>query len=206
MILSNNTLKKNHIDLIRSDELFKNVPAFRRYYISNSGRLLHKNSKGKYTIVNPSITAGGYLSYTLSKKGKKPVCTTANRLVSLVFNYNPYEDLNYPLEVLDSHHKDHKRTNNYFKNLMWLSNGKSGSRADHAFINSIKKIALYDDNKEIYHTYRDIERLLQRIDIDILELIDILKDKTTPQIKDGFWTTYRVNDVYVGVEYYKRNK
>ena len=39
-----------------------------------------------------------------------------------------------------------------------------------------------------------------------LELIDILKDKTTPQIKDGSWTTYRVNDVYIGVEYYKRNK
>ena len=88
---------------------------------------------------------------------------------------------------------------------MWLCKTKNG-RKDHDFIHSIRKIALYNEDTTIYHTYKDIDVLLNHLDIDVLELIDILKDKTTPQIKDGSWTTYRVNDVYIGVEYYKRNK
>ena len=36
----------------------------------------------------------------------------------------------------------------------------------------------------------------------VLELIDTLK-YTTQKIKDGKWTTYKVNGCYVGVQYYK---
>ena len=36
------------------------------------------------------------------------------------------------------------------------------------------------------------------------QYIDILKDKDTPQIIDGKWTTYKVNDVYVGVQFYSK--
>lgn len=184
--------------------------------------MAHKNNKGKLNIVNPSITKGNYLTYTLSKpartyRGEKvrnadgtikrnvlPI--TANRLVGYMFvEYNPYEGkYNYSIEYLDIHHKDHNRQNNYFKNLMWLANGKDGTRADHQFINTIKKIAVYNEQNATYHTYRDIERLCRRIDTDILELIDILKDKDTPKIKDGAWTTYKVNDWYIGVQYFKR--
>ena len=85
---------------------------------------------------------------------------------------------------------------------MWLANGKVGTRADHQFINTIKKIAVYNENNANYHTYKDIERLCKRIDTDILELIDILKDKDTPKIKAGAWTTYQVNDFYVGVQFF----
>ena len=43
-----------------------------------------------------------------------------------------------------------------------------------------------------------------RVDIDILELIDILKDKDTPSIKDGEWTTYKVYEYYIGIQKFKR--
>ena len=89
---------------------------------------------------------------------------------------------------------------------MWLANGKDGTRADHQFINTIKKIAVYNESNANYHTYKDIERLCKRIDTDILELIDILKDKDTVKIKDGAWTTYKVNDFYVGIQFFTRNK
>ena len=221
-ILSSKILDKNNIELIETDEKFEQVPNWNKYFISNYGRLVHKNNKGRYNIVNPSITNGGYLGYTLSKpartyKGKKVrgadgkikrnvLSITANRLVALMFvEYNPYQGrYDYSMECLDTHHKDHDRQNNYFKDLMWLANGKYGTRADHQFINTIKRIAVYNEQNDTYHTYRDIERLCKRIDTDILELIDILKDKDTVKIKDGKWTTYKVNDWYIGVQYFKR--
>ena len=67
MTLSENVLLKNGIELIELDEVFKQVTNWNKYYISNYGRLVHKNSKGKYNIVNPSITKGSYLTYTLNK-------------------------------------------------------------------------------------------------------------------------------------------
>lgn len=221
MTLSENILDRNNIELVAIDEVFDQVTGWNKYFFSNYGRLAHKNSKGRYTIVNPSITKGGYLSYTLSRptrfyNGKRVTTsdgrlkrnawtTTANRLVAIMFvENNPYKGrYDYSIENLDVHHKDHDRQNNYFKNLMWLSNGKNGTRPDHQFINTIKNISLYDEAHANYHTYKDIEKLCKRVDIDILELIDTLKDNTTPRIKDGTWTTYKVNDCYIGVRYYR---
>ena len=223
IILTEKTLLKSGIELLEADELFKQVTGWNKYFISNYGRLVRENRNGNgYHIINPSITKGNYLEYTLSKpartyKGKKvrnadgkpkrnAWSITANRLVGLMFvEYDPYKDrYNYSIEYLDTHHKDHNRHNNYYKNLMWLANGKDGTRADHQFINTIKKIAVYNENNATYHTYRDIERLCRRIDTDILELIDILKDKDTVKIKDGAWTTYKVNDFYVGIQFFTR--
>lgn len=220
-------LNKYGIELIALDETFVKVKGYKNYFISNYGRLIsqRKNKKSKdieLKLINPSVMADGYLGYTLSKptrkyKGKyvkdkngknkdNRQGTTSHRLVATMFvEYNPYtEKYDYTLDQLAAHHKDHNRQNNYFKNLMWLANGKRGSRSDHSFVDSIKNIAIYDEKTAIYHTYKDIERLCKRIDIDILELIDILKDTDTPHIKDGKWETYKVNDYYVGLEKYKR--
>src|SRR5574344_421184 len=216
MTLSEQIFRNNNIELVAIDEVFDQVAGCNKYFFSNYGRLIHKNSKGRYSIVNPSITKGGYLSYTLSKptryyNGKKVTTsdgrlkrnawtTTANRLVAMMFvENNPYKGrYDYSIENLDVHHKDHNRQNNYFKNLMWLSHGKNGTRPDHQFVTTIYKISLYDEPQATYHTSRDIEKLCKRAEIDILELIDTLKDNSTPRIKDGTWTTYKVNDCYIG--------
>lgn len=213
---------KNGVEFLTLDEYFMQIPNWKMYFCSNYGRLAREEKDGHYHIVKPSIDSDGYLRYTLSKparryKGKivrdkngkakrNYMSTTANRLVAKLFvKYNPYENrYDYSMENLDTHHKDHNRHNNYFKNLMWLANGKDGTRADHQFVNTIKKIALYNGNSGKYHTFKDIERLCIRIDTDILELIDILKDKDTIKIKDGKWTTYKVNDYYVGIQFFAR--
>ena len=216
MTLSEALLLKNGIELIEKDEIFKQVTHWNKYYISNYGRLVHKNNKGRYTIVNPSITKGGYLTYTLSKparmyKGKKVrdnqgntkrirECKPAHQMVAIMYVNNPYPG-EYTIEDLEVHHKDKNRTNNYFKNLMWLCKTKNG-RTDHDFVHTIKKIALYNEETTVYHTYKDIDLLLNRLDIDILELIDTLKYSDT-KIKDGKWTTYKVNGCYVGVQFIK---
>ena len=221
-MIAESTLNKNGIELMEIDEVFTQVKGYKYYFISNYGRLIHKNKKGNYNIVSPVLVKGGYLKYTLSKptrkykgdyvrdKNGKPKRNTkdatANQLVGMMFlEYNPYtEKYNYTIEQLDTHHKDHNPQNNYYKNLMWLSNGKKGSRPDHGFINTIKRIAVYDESTATYHRYRDIERLCGNIDIDILELIDILKDKNTPSIKDGEWTTYKVYEYYIGIQKFTR--
>ena len=214
-MLNNTILEKNNIELIGKDETFSQIPKWSKYFISNYGRLLHKNKKNRYTIVNPSITKGGYLTYTLSKpartyKGQKlrkpdgtaktqKDCRTAQELVAIMYVKNPYPKAEYTIEDVQVHHKDRNRTNNYYKNLMWLCKTKNG-RKDHDFIHSIRKIALYNEDTTIYHTYKDIDVLLNHLDIDVLELIDTLKYSDT-KIKDGKWTTYKVNDCYVGVQF-----
>mgnify|MGYP001851659796 CR=1 FL=1 len=220
MILSKRILQNNKIKLIERDEIFTQVPNWNKYFISNWGRLIHKNNKGRYTIVNPSITKGGYLTYTLSKparkyRGKKVrnkagstktirECKPTHQMVAIIYVNNPYPIKDYSIKDLEVHHKDKSRTNNYFKNLMWLCKNKNG-RTDHDFIHSIKKIALYNNEKATYHTYKDIDLLLNRLDIDVLEFIDTIKYSKT-YIKDGKWTTYNVNDYYVGIQYVKNKK
>lgn len=217
--LSQKTIATNNIEVIAPNEVFRQVPKYTKYYCSNYSRLLRQTKKG-YKIVPASIGSGGYLVYTLSKPARKykgevvrdkngksktqRTSITANRLVSLLFNYNPYEQYNYSIDDLESHHKDHNRQNNRDTNLMWLASGKNNTRPDHSFVNKLKKIALYDSNTAKYHTFRDIERLCKRINVDILELIDVLKDQKTPRIKDNEWTTYQVYDYFIGVQRFKR--
>ncbi len=64
MTLSENILDRNNIELIAIDEVFTQIRNWNKYFFSNYGRLIHQNNKGKYCIVNPSITDGGYFTYT----------------------------------------------------------------------------------------------------------------------------------------------
>ena len=195
------------------------MPNWNKYYFSNYGRLIHKNNKGKYTLCKAVVTENGYINYTLSKPARnyngekvrnadgtpkrKRKSIFAHRMVAQMYVTNPYPKAEYTIDDLEVHHKDLNRQNNYFENLMWLCKTKNG-RKDHDFIHSIKKIALYNEETTVYHTYKDIDLLLNRLDIDILELIDTLKYSEI-KIKDGKWTTYKVNGCYVGVQFTKDN-
>ena len=195
------------------------MPNWNKYYFSNYGRLIHKNNKGKYTLCKAVVTENGYINYTLSKPARnyngekvrnadgstkrKRKSFFAHRMVAQMYVTNPYPRAEYTIDDLEVHHKDLNRQNNYFENLMWLCKTKNG-RKDHDFIHSIKKIALYNEETTVYHTYKDIDLLLNRLDIDILELIDTLKYSEI-KIKDGKWTTYKVNGCYVGVQFTKDN-
>lgn len=217
-ILSNEILKENGIVLVGLDEIFTQIPKWKYYYLSNYGRLIHK-LKYKYVIVKPSVTDGGYLSYTLYKPSRKyngkkvrdkngnvkrkRSCECAHRLVTRMYTVNPYPEAEYTIEDLHAHHKDHNKQNNYYKNLMWLCKSKN-NRTDHDFIHNIKKISLYNQEQCIFHAYNDIELLMKRLDVDVLELIDSLKfnDKLFKS-QDGKWDIYQVNNQFVGVQFYK---
>lgn len=218
MRLSEQKLKRNQIELVGVDEIFTQIQRWNKYFISNYGRLIHKDSKGKLTVVQPSITDGGYLSYTLSKparnyKGEKvrdengkpktiKKCKVAHRLVAKLYVNNPYPG-EYTLEDLQVHHKDENRTNNYFQNLMYLCKTKNG-RKDHNFIHSIKKLSLYNEKTTQFRTYNDIDRLLTKIGVNVLGFIDAIRNsKEWFKSQDGKWNVYPVNGFFVGVQFYK---
>lgn len=214
--LSLKKLLENGIELIAKDEVFAKVENWNKYFISNHGRLIHKNSKGKYRIVNPSITSGGYLTYTLSKPARtyngvkvrdaagnvktQIKCNSAQNMVARMFVYNPYPRMQYAIEDLQAHHKDKNRQNNYYKNLMWLST------EDHGFVHRIKRIGVYNADTCKYRCSKDIESVLKKIKMNIIEFRKTVqkmnKDKLT--VRDAHWTVYLINGVYVAIEYYKK--
>ena len=214
--LSLKKLLENGIELIAKDEVFAKVENWNKYFISNHGRLIHKNSKGKYRIVNPSITSGGYLTYTLSKPARtyngvkvrdaagnvktQIKCNSAQNMVAKMFVYNPYPRMQYAIEDLQAHHKDKNRQNNYYKNLMWLST------EDHGFVHRIKRIGVYNADTCKYRCTKDIESVLKKIKMNIIEFRKTVqkmnKDKLT--IRDNQWIVYLINEVYVAIEYYKK--
>lgn len=214
--LSLKKLLENGIELIAKDEVFAKVENWNKYFISNHGRLIHKNRKGKYRIVNPSITSGGYLTYTLSKPARtyngvkvrdaagnvktQIKCNSAQNMVARMFVYNPYPRMQYAIEDLQAHHKDKNRQNNYYKNLMWLST------EDHGFVHRIKRIGVYNADTCKYRCSKDIESVLKKLKMDIIEFRKTVqkmnKDKLT--VRDAHWTVYLINGVYVAIEYYKK--
>lgn len=217
-VLTDKILRDNNITH-GVDEIFTQVPSWNKYFFSNYGRLIHKSNNGKYTLCKAVVTDNGYINYTLSKPARnyngekvrnadgtpkrKRKSIWAHRMVAQMYVVNPYPNAEYTIEDLHVHHKDNNRQNNYYKNLMWLCKSKNG-RTDHDFIHSIKKISLYNQDKCTFHTYKDIDLLMKRLDVDVLELIDSLRfnDKLFKS-QDGKWDIYQVNNQFIGVQFYK---
>lgn len=174
--------------------------------------MIHKNNKGRYTIVNPSITKGGYLTYTLSKPARNynkrkvrdengnpkqlRVCKPAHVLVARLYVKSNYPETEYTISELEVHHKDGNRINNYYKNLIYLNS------KDHGFIHTIKKIALYKQSSGQFRTYKDIEVLAQKLNIDVLQLLENLKFSDRLFRHEG-WDIYKINDNFIGVKFRK---
>ena len=218
--LTKKQLQENDIELIEKDEVFTQFPRYINYFISNKGRLIHKNKKERLNIVNPSITTGGYLTYTLSKpartyKGQKVrdangkpknqrETKSANNMVCLLYCVNPYPAADYSMDDLEAHHKDGDRKNNYSSNLMWLCKEKNG-RQDHDFIHSIKKVAYYNRDKGTFRGYKDIEKLLKRLNVNVLEFIDTIRDSDRLFVYEH-WDIYQINNHFIGVQFYTNQK
>lgn len=213
ILLSTKKLVENEIDLLSWNEVFSQVPQWNNYYISNYGRLLHKNKKGRLTVINPSIVTGGYLQYSLSAparryKGKKvrdkngkPKTRKKNmyahRLVAELYVNSQYPD-DYRIEDLQVHHKDKRPQNNYYKNLMYLETSA------HKFVDSIKQIGSYNRRTGRVYTYSDIERLSDKAGINVIDFIEHLRFGESEKI--GKYNIYNINGYEVAVQFFKKKK
>ena len=94
-------------------EIWKDVPDFKGYKVSNLGRVKSLNYKGtgKERILNQTMNKSGYMHVPLCKGGK-PKCCRVHRLVAMAFVPNP----NHLPEV---NHIDEDKTNNRADNLEW---------------------------------------------------------------------------------------
>lgn len=93
------------------EEIWKSIPEFEDYTVSNLGRVMNKHGR----IMKPSNHKQGYKLIGL-KKDKKLYCRYVHRLVALAFIPNPD---NLP----QVNHKDECRNNNCVDNLEWCTSG-----------------------------------------------------------------------------------
>lgn len=207
--LSQKLLSEQHINLIGGDEVFTQVDGWPSYYISNYGRLI--STKGnKYIVRRPEIVTNGYLQYTLSKparkyngrkvrrKDGKPKSQIkheyAHRLTAIAYVHNGYPEVDYSIDDLHVHHKNGVKSDNYYRNLIWLSND------DHAFVHS-HKLATYNINNNRITRCNDIERLANKVKMSVIDLIDTLRDDDPIlQSPDGQWDIYLIGSHHVAVQ------
>ena len=108
--------QENDENTLKKDEIFKNIGIFEdhdlsKYKISNYGKI--RNEKNN-RFVKPLIMSG-YICVHLYNQNKEYINFKAHRLVAHVFVKGKTEEKNVV------NHLDENRTNNYYKNLKWVT-------------------------------------------------------------------------------------
>lgn len=103
-------------------EIFKPIPGYSLYEISNYGRIKTFNwkNKGIEAIMKPALDPGGYFRTMLKRDSDGKIGTVkVHRLVALTF-------LGNPTNANDSvNHKDSIRSNNHIDNLEWCTHSQN---------------------------------------------------------------------------------
>lgn len=137
------------IDNINNDEIWKDIQNYEGYYkVSNYGRIFicerfiphnfypeYKLKIGGY-IIKPRITKAGYIRTKLCKKGIE-FYFMVHRLVGFAFVPNPHSNPQI-------NHKDGNKSNNYYKNLEWVTAKENIKHALETGLIKIKKIVQLD--------------------------------------------------------------
>lgn len=133
------------------DEIFKTVPEFEDYQVSNLGTII-SNKKGKRIFLKPQTDAIGYkhvrlypedarFGYYPDNRGIRPKLEKVHRLVAQLFIPKPSEE-----DVWEVNHIDSNKENNAVTNLEWVTrqenithSWKSGNRDNSAIKAAIKR-------------------------------------------------------------------
>ena len=151
-------------------EIFKTIPEFEDYQVSNLGRVI-SNKHGKGTFLKPQKDALGYLHVRLypedarfgtypNGRGKVPKLEKIHRLVALLFLDKP--DSNVMWEV---NHIDGDKENNNVTNLEWVTRQQNlqhswdiGLRSNSAALAAPKRykpvMVITPEGEELYYQSR----------------------------------------------------
>lgn len=110
------------------NELWKPVPDYDGYQVSNFGRVKRIYKNGKQRVLKPVLNRNGYLRICLSKGNEKKIFSI-HRLVAQAFIPNP-------LSKPQINHIDGNKLNNHVENLEWVT-GSENQR--HAVGTGLKK-------------------------------------------------------------------
>ena len=108
------------------EEIFKTVPEFEDYQVSNLGTII-SNKKGKKSFLKPQTDALGYkhvrlypddarFGYYPDNRGIRPKLEKVHRLVAQLFIPKPSEE-----DIWEVNHIDSNKKNNAATNLEWVT-------------------------------------------------------------------------------------
>lgn len=153
------------------EEIWRDIPNYDGYQVSNLGRV-----KSKKKILKPQTTKKGYL-YISVYKGKKEIHRYIHRLVAQAFIPNPN---NLP----QINHKNEIKADNRVENLEWCSPAYNNSYGNGRKIMTKtkiekygKKVDQYDLQGNFIKTWNSIREIERKINIRHSNIINCCKNK-----------------------------
>lgn len=115
---------------IIKDEIWKEIPHYNGYEISNYGRVRkYAKRHNEYYLLSLAPNKNNNRLYVSLHDGNKRKNIQVSRLVALMFVENPNPEINKTVN-----HKDGNVENNYYENLEWVTQGQNNK---HAYDNSL---------------------------------------------------------------------
>ena len=120
-------------------EIFKRIPNFDNYIVSNYGRVIHlSNKRNKKVELKPIINEYGYARVHLIDERGNRKWFPIHRLVANAFIKN----IDNKTQV---NHKNGNKLDNNYKNLEWCSPKENIEHAYKKGLNKTKKVIQYED-------------------------------------------------------------
>jgi hypothetical protein len=177
---------------LRPNEIFVQLPNYYGYYISCYGDTIISIKRKKPHIIKAVIGTNNYYYFNIGQDNGRHRNVTAQQAVASVFSRNYWK----AGTKLFAHHLDGDRSNNYYTNIIWLTESL------HHAVHKIKKIVILKDGKII-----SVENIMALIDATGLkpdECIIPIDSEIKPLKTIGTYTCFSEKGKKFGFQYYKQ--